>query len=153
MLQYYKNLAKKRLHPSSQPQADNPQPSSLPSPAPQPNNRLAPNKNPGTAMGSKTQPQQSIYELPPNLLDRTTSRNPFINGTQTWTKQVGALCVSCEKCGHTSKQCTYGFFPAWERAYLKDVVFGDPPQVSFVQLGSGDDDCDTSPFGCHNIPT
>lgn len=35
--------------------------------------------------------------------------------------------------------------------YLKKIVFGNPPQVSFVQFGSSDKDCDISPFGCHNI--
>lgn len=28
----------------------------------------------------------------------------------------------------------------------------DPPQVSFVHLGGGEQDQDTSPFGCHNTP-
>lgn len=69
-----------------------------------------------------------------------------------WTKQLGALCVSCEKCGHTSKQCTDSNLPAWERAYLKEIVFGDPPQVNFVHLGGGEQDQDTSPFGWYNTP-
>lgn len=60
--------------------------------------------------------------------------------------------MSCGKCGHTSKQCTDGYLPAWERANLKEIVFGDPPQVSFVHLGSGDQDQDTAPFGYHNVP-
>ena len=151
-LQYYKSLAEKRLHLPSQPQVFNPRSNSLPSSAPKLNNRPSPNRSAGPTMGSQNQPQQIICELPPNLPDRTTSRNPFIKGTRTWTKRLGALCVSCGKCGHTNKQCTNGCLPTWERAYLKEVVFGDSPQASFVQLGSGDADYDTSPFGCHNIP-
>lgn len=79
--------------------------------------------------------------------DRSTSRNPC-----TWTKESGSLCVCCGKCGHNSKQCTDGYLPAWERAYLKEIVFGDPPQVSFVQLGSGEQDHNSTSFGCHHTP-
>ena len=60
--------------------------------------------------------------------------------------------MSCGKCGHTSKQCTDSYLPAWERAYLKEIVFGDPSQVGFVHLGGGEKDQDNSPFGCHNTP-
>lgn len=133
-LQYYKSLAENRLHLLSQPQVLNPRSNSLPSSAPKLNTRPSPNRSVGLTMGSQHQPQQTIYELPSNLPDRTTLRHPFINGTGTWPKKLGPLCVSCGKCGHTNKQCTDGYLPAWKRAYLKELVFGDPPQVSFVQL-------------------
>ena len=149
---YYKNLAEKSLHPTPQPQAYGPRSNPLPSVAPKSNTRSGPSGNTGSNVGSQNKPQQTVYGLPPNLSGRTASRNPFINDTRTWIKQLGALCVSCGKCGHTSKQCTDSYLPAWERAYLKAIVFGDPPQVSFVHLGGGEQDQDTSPFGCYNTP-
>lgn len=141
-LQYCKNLAEKRLHPTPQPQAYSPRSNPLTSVAPKSNTRSGPSGNTGSNVGSQNQPQQTVYGLPPNLSGRTASRNPFINDTRTWTKQLGALCVSCGKCGHTSKQCTDSNLPAWERAYLNEIVFGDPPQVSFVHLGGGERDED-----------
>lgn len=90
------------------------------------------------------------YELPTNLPDRSISRNPFIDKTRIWTKELGALCVCCAKCGHNNKQCTDGYLPAWETAYLKEIVFGDQPQVSFIQLGHGKQDHNTTLFDCHH---
>lgn len=82
----------------------------------------------------------SSYKLPPDLPDRSTSGNPFINKTRTWTRQLGPLCVNCGKFGHNSKQCTDGCWTAWKRAYLKGILFSDPPHVSFVNFDGGDMD-------------
>ncbi|MCJ1343984.1 hypothetical protein MMC31_002184 [Peltigera leucophlebia] len=72
-LQYYKNLAEKRLQSSSPSQAYNPQSNAFPSVAPKSNTRpgLGGTQNPNPE--SKSQLQQTPYELPPNLPDRTTS--------------------------------------------------------------------------------
>ena len=74
-LQFYKNLAEKRLHPTPQPQAYSPRSNPLPSSTPKPSIRSSPNGSMGPNMGSQNQPQQTVYKLPPNLPDRTTSRN------------------------------------------------------------------------------
>ena len=36
--------------------------------------------------------------------------------------------------------------PAWEQAYLREIVFGTPPQVSFATAGFGDYDGNVSPW-------
>lgn len=162
-LQYYKGLAEKNTSiVETRPNRNNPEPQfSNPSFERQPN---APSRSyksgnsrysyDNQALVSNNNNRQPIlpYELPTNFPDRSTSRNPFINKTRTWTKELGALCVCCGKCGHTSKQCTDGYLPAWERAYLEEIVFGDPPQASFVQLGGGEQDQSATPFGCHHTP-
>lgn len=139
-------------HLTLQPQAYSPRSNPLSFIAPKSNTRSVPSGSIGSNVGNQNQPQQTVHKLPPNLPDRTTSQNPFINGTRTWTKQLGAPCVSCKKCGHTSKQHTDNYLPAQERAYLKEIIFGDPLQVILVHLGSDEQDQDIVPLGCHNIP-
>lgn len=85
-LQYYKDLAEKRLHPTPQLQAYSPRSHPLPSVVPKLNTRPGPNGSTSSNVRTQNLPQQTVYELPPNLPDRSTSRNPFINGTRTWTK-------------------------------------------------------------------
>ena len=45
--------------------------------------------------------------LPKDLPDRSTSKNPFINGTSTWSyPKDGQLCVRCGTKGHGSLGCS-----------------------------------------------
>lgn len=113
-LQYYKGLAEKNTSiVETRPNRNNPEPQfSNPSFETQPNasSRLYKSGNnrssyDNQAPVSNNNNRQPIlpYELPTNLPDRSTSRNPFINKTRNWSKELGVLCVCCGKCGHNSK--------------------------------------------------
>ena len=71
---------------------------------------------------------------PQPLPDRTTSTNPFINGSAKWQASTsGALCVDCGETGHGSRNCPNNKLPAWERSYLKSIVFGGTPQANAIE--------------------
>lgn len=85
---------------------------------------------------------------PKDLPERATSKNPWINGTLIWSyDKDGRLCVSCGTKGHISKDCTNAALPAWERSYLRMIVFGDPPQANFASAGYGSYDGNSQAYG------
>lgn len=83
----------------------------------------------------------SPYELPPDLPDRSTSPNRFINKTRTWTRQLGQLCVNCGKCAHNSKHCTDGYIEQHGKGLIwRRFCFVTHQKVSFVNFDGGDMD-------------
>lgn len=75
---------------------------------------------------------------PHDLPDRSTSKNPWINGTLTWSfDKDGRLCVKCGTKGHNSIDCKNTSLPSWERSYLRMIVFGDNPQTNFASANYG----------------
>ena len=88
----------------------------------------------GSFRNSRGPFQPTLKELP----DRTSSKNAYINGFILYNyNKHGVLCVKCGEIGHTSRDCSGSVLPAWEQSYLKGLVFGDNPQVSFVSAGYG----------------
>ena len=102
-------------------------------------NRGNPNQN--EKIQRRSEPTQ--HELP----DRTTSKNPWINGAKVWTfSKDGHLCVRCGVTGHGARLCETAPLPSWERAYLRMIVFGDDPQVNFTSVGCGQFDGNLHPY-------
>ena len=101
------------------------------------------NANPSTGSRFKSQ-QPTPKEMP----DRTVSKNPWINGTLSWSYgKDGLLCVRCGTKGHSARNCDGSPLPAWEQSYLRMIVFGDNPQVNFASVGFGEYDGATKPYG------
>ena len=88
--------------------------------------------------GKTYRPQQQQRELP----DRSSSKNPFVNGSRSWSmKADGPLCVRGGCLGKKSNdghECTP--LPAWEQSYLREAVFGSSPQVNFAAASYGEHD-------------
>lgn len=82
-------------------------------------------------------------EMPPH----SKSRNPFINGSKTWVRSDGILCVKCGELGHLSNECNGVWLPAWEQSYLKETVFGSSPKANFATAGYGAFDGNVQPYG------
>ena len=61
--------------------------------------------------------------------------------------QDGPLCVKCGYIGHISKECSDDVLPAWEQLYLREIVFGSPPQLNFASAGYGEFDGNVRPYG------
>ncbi len=102
------------------------------------------NSNPGTNT-SRLRPQQPV---PKDLPDRSTSKNPWINGTLYWAfAKDGLLCVKCGTKGHSATKCNGMSLPAWEQSYLRMIVFGDNPQANFASVGFGEFDGSVRPYG------
>ena len=101
----------------------------------------------GFAGSSRRQYQPTPKDLP----DRLTSKNPYINGTNTWSfSKDGQLCVKCGTPGHGSPACGSLPLPAWEQSYLKMIVFGENPQSNFAAVGFGDFDGAVRPYGSNS---
>lgn len=144
-LQYYRILAREKAQPVQHNSSDR---ETQPTVRNQPRDLGYGNKLKSPVTNTHPPPSKQPFELPANLPDRTTLRNSYINGTWIWIyKQVGSLYVNCGQCGHTSKACSEPQLPAWERSYLKEIVFGDPPRSMFASYGAGYFDGDTLPFG------
>lgn len=73
--------------------------------------------------------------LPP----RTASRNLFNNESAKYHQGMGMLCVKCGDLGHKSNACTKPAVTNWERAYLKEIVFGIGPHVGYTSPGFQED--------------
>ncbi len=99
------------------------------------------NANPSTSKPRNYQP------TPRDMPDRSSSKNPFINGTLFWHSGDGLLCVKCGTKGHGARSCDSSPLPAWEQSYLRMVVFGDNPQVNFATVGFGEYDGAVRPYG------
>lgn len=96
------------------------------------------------ASGNRRFPRAEPKELP----DASKLKNPYINGTLISSiDKDGVLCVRCGEIGHTGKNCSHMPLPAWEQSHLKQIVFGDPPQVSFTAAGFGAYDGAVQPCG------
>ena len=109
--------------------------------------------NVGRGGSTNTNPNPSsrfrnYQPTPKEMPDRTTSKNPYINGTLTWfIRNDGQLCVKCGKKGHGSPSCDAPPLPAWEQSYLRMIVFGDNPQSNFATVGFGEYDGSVRPYG------
>ena len=123
-------------------------------PPPQPRQHIA--QNPNRLNGSGPDNRDSVLRKPTaplrgnprQIQDRSKSENPFINGSKPYNiKDDGPLCVrggcynSRKDDGHECRP-----LPAWEQAYLREIVFGTPPQVSFASAGFGDYDGNVTPW-------
>ncbi|KAK6585463.1 hypothetical protein PZA11_002190 [Diplocarpon coronariae] len=61
------------------------------------------------------------YAVPP----RSQSLHPVINGSKTYdSKKDGVLCVRCGDFGHKATECTGNELAAWEKAYLRQAIWG-----------------------------
>ena len=123
-------------------------------PPPQPRQYIA--QNPNRPNGSGPDNRDSVLRKPSafprgnprQIQDRSKSENPFINGSKPYSmKDDGPLCVrggcynSRKDDGHECRP-----LPAWEQAYLREIVFGTSPQVSFATAGYGECDGNVSPW-------
>ena len=90
---------------------------------------LAQNPNRANGAGPVRPPRRQNYQPTPRTLpERTTSKNPFINGSKPWTiEKEGRLCIKCGNLGHLPKECNDEILPAWEQSYLREIVFGTGP--------------------------
>lgn len=99
----------------------------------------------GPSYGNRRNPARPE---PRELPEAIKSKNPYINGTLVWSiDKDGVLCVRCGEVGHIGRSCTSLPLPAWEQSYLRNLVFGDPPQVNFAIAGYGAYDGATKPYG------
>ena len=111
---------------------------------------LAPNPSKGNAnrgglAGSNRRGQ--FQPTPKEIPERSTSKNPYINGTSIWSfKQDGQLCIKCGTPGHGSPSCDNLPLPAWEQSYLKMIVFGENPRANFAAVGFGEFDGAIKPY-------
>ncbi|KAL9001958.1 MAG: hypothetical protein Q9188_005090 [Gyalolechia gomerana] len=84
---------------------------------------------------------------PKGLPEASKSKNPYINGKLIWSiDKDGVLCV-----GHIGRSCTHLPLPVWEQSYLRNLVFGDPPQVNFAIAGYGAYDGATKPYSSNRV--
>ncbi|KAI0996300.1 hypothetical protein K3495_g11879, partial [Podosphaera aphanis] len=58
-----------------------------------------------------------------NTPPRHLSRNPFVNGTKEFKKEIGLLCLCCGEIGHLRLDCTSKPLEIWEQRYLRDVLY------------------------------
>ncbi|KAI1007350.1 hypothetical protein K3495_g870 [Podosphaera aphanis] len=71
---------------------------------------------------SKNNKSVDTKPLPPKRF----SKNPYVNGSQSWNKLMGLLCIRRGTVGHASLKCdSHGssILENWEQAYLKEIVF------------------------------
>ena len=98
--------------------------------------------------------RRNFQPTPKELPDRTTSKNPYINGTLVWSfAKDGTLCVRCGELGCMAKNCKNSPLPAWEQSYLRMSVFGDNPHANFASVGFGHFDGATKPYGTDSPAT
>ena len=84
--------------------------------------------------------------------EKSESKNPFINGSKVWViDKDGRLCIRCGYVGHIGKECKDEPLPSWEQAYLKEILFGQPPQVSFAQASYVENDGGAKPYGSYSV--
>lgn len=66
-----------------------------------------------------------------SLRPASESRNPYINGSQSYSREInGVLCIDCGDLGHIKQDCKAEKLPDWERAYLRALVF--PEQTVYA---------------------
>ena len=123
---------------------------SEPSRPPLAQNSSKANEGPRTDNQSR-QPFKGRYPSSKPLPNRSESRNPWINGSKEWSFKDGRLCIKCGHLGHIASDCKEEHLPAWEQAYLREIVFGQPPQVSFAAAGYGSYDGASKPYGSYSI--
>ena len=128
---------------------DKPADEHLPVPPAYESTVLAQNPNRTNGAGPARPPRRQNYQPTPRTIPkRTTSKNPFINGSKSWTiEKDGRLCIKCGHLGHLPKECNDEVLPAWEQSYLREILFGTSPQVNFAAAGYGDFDGRVYPFG------
>ena len=108
-------------------------------------NRANAGRNPNPYTGGRL---RNYQPAPKDMPDRSTSKNPWINGTLFWSQtKDGLLCVKCGNKGHISQICKGSPLPEWKQSYLKMIVFGDNPQVSFASVGFGEYKGSVRPYG------
>lgn len=134
-LQYYRKLAREEAQPArrnssdweTQPYSQNP-------------SRIWDTETNQRSSGPNTfpRPSKQRFELPANLPDRMTSRNPFINGTRTWIyKQVGSLLRELwPMWSYKEGFCSEPQFPAWERFLPKRNCIWRPASLNICVIQS-----------------
>ena len=113
----------------------------------EPSRVLSQNPNRANA-GPPQRGPRKFQPTPKDLPDRSTSKNPYINGSLTWNwGKDGSLCIKCGELGHMGKNCSSTPLPAWERSYLQMLIFGDNPQANFASVGYGEFDGNIQAYG------
>lgn len=106
-----------------------------------------PGKGPSNFPSNPGNRPRNFQPTPKEMPDRSTSKNPWINGTLFWSYgKDGLLCVKCGTKGHSAKTCSHSPLPAWEQSYLRMLVFGDNPQANFASVGFGEFDGAAKPY-------
>ena len=109
-----------------------------------------PNNPPTVNRYQNNNPQRPADNRPNQreIPDRRRSKNPFINGSRVYSREVdGLLCVRCGKLGFKSgdgHDCPP--MPAWEQSYARELVFGSSPQSNFAAAGFGANDGAAKPW-------
>ncbi|POS84036.1 hypothetical protein EPUL_004587, partial [Erysiphe pulchra] len=63
--------------------------------------------------------------------------NPYFNGSRSWNKSLGPLCIRCGTVGHASPKCgsnASSLLENWEQAYLKEMVFSMDASMCMLQI-------------------
>ena len=102
--------------------------------------------------GNPNNKGRSAYQGQKDIPNRSESKNPWINGSRQWAmSRDGRLCVKCGNLGHIATECADEALPAWEQSYLREIVFGQVPQVSFAASGYSFFDSSAKPYGGYSI--
>ncbi|KAI1000227.1 hypothetical protein K3495_g7971 [Podosphaera aphanis] len=59
---------------------------------------------------------------------KNLSRNPYINGSIVYRREMGPLCLQCGESGHTKPSCSTRPLEWWEQNYLRELLW--PSQAS-----------------------
>jgi len=84
---------------------------------------------------SGNRPGPAYNNARPNIPPASTSQNPFVNGSRQYSRsRDGDLCFGCGTCGHKSTACTNQPLQFWERARLREIVYGGNAQSYYNNL-------------------
>ncbi|POS82748.1 hypothetical protein EPUL_006197, partial [Erysiphe pulchra] len=65
------------------------------------------------------------------------SKNPYFNGSGSWNKSLGPLCIRCGTVGHAGPKSgsnASSLLENWEQAYLKEMVFSMDASMCMLQI-------------------
>ncbi|KAI0992038.1 hypothetical protein K3495_g16148, partial [Podosphaera aphanis] len=86
--------------------------------------------------GRDLQGQANRYSEPKITPPRHLSRHPVINGSKTYRREMGDLCLRCGDLGHRRPNCRAEPLEPWEQDYLKESLY-QGLKSNFAGFGSG----------------